>query len=249
MPDVTWPPVLSWRMRRSMLDPLGQPEAVDVVRRLCGVGDGGVIDADGYLKITDRKQDVIITGGENVSSSEVEDAIFGHPTSSGSPSSASPTTGGGNWSPQEVGEHAPRFRLLLRQEVSARLGRARHLPGPAAPHVTMRCGPRQPGRPVQVVQLSIELAPLGVRVNQMSPGPTPTRSLRSLLATGPLRSWRVPSTRTDGNLTLCHTSGAGVNLCGPRGQPVTQGCTACISTSVSSAERVVFIRATMSSRR
>ena len=41
-------------------------------------GDGGVID-DGYLTIQDRKKDVIITGGENVSSIEVEDAIFSHP--------------------------------------------------------------------------------------------------------------------------------------------------------------------------
>ncbi len=42
-------------------------------------GDGGVIGEDGYLTIQDRKKDVIITGGENVSSIEVEDAIFSHP--------------------------------------------------------------------------------------------------------------------------------------------------------------------------
>ena len=42
-------------------------------------GDGGVIGDDGYLTITDRKKDVIITGGENVSSIEVEDVIFSHP--------------------------------------------------------------------------------------------------------------------------------------------------------------------------
>ena len=42
-------------------------------------GDGGVIGDDGYLRIEDRKKDVIITGGENVSSIEVEDAIFSHP--------------------------------------------------------------------------------------------------------------------------------------------------------------------------
>ncbi len=42
-------------------------------------GDGGVIDDEGYLSITDRKKDVIISGGENVSSIEVEDAIFSHP--------------------------------------------------------------------------------------------------------------------------------------------------------------------------
>lgn len=42
-------------------------------------GDGGTVDADGYLTIADRKKDVIITGGENVSSIEVEDAISLHP--------------------------------------------------------------------------------------------------------------------------------------------------------------------------
>jgi len=42
-------------------------------------GDGGSIDADGYLTISDRRKDVIITGGENVSSIEVEDVVFGHP--------------------------------------------------------------------------------------------------------------------------------------------------------------------------
>jgi acyl-CoA synthetase (AMP-forming)/AMP-acid ligase II len=42
-------------------------------------GDGGVIGADGYLTISDRKKDVIITGGENVSSIEVEDVLFSHP--------------------------------------------------------------------------------------------------------------------------------------------------------------------------
>jgi acyl-CoA synthetase (AMP-forming)/AMP-acid ligase II len=42
-------------------------------------GDGGGIDDDSYLTISDRKKDVIISGGENVSSIEVEDAIFSHP--------------------------------------------------------------------------------------------------------------------------------------------------------------------------
>ncbi len=42
-------------------------------------GDGGVLGDDGYLTIADRKKDVIITGGENVSSIEVEDALFSHP--------------------------------------------------------------------------------------------------------------------------------------------------------------------------
>jgi acyl-CoA synthetase (AMP-forming)/AMP-acid ligase II len=42
-------------------------------------GDGGLLDDEGYLTISDRKKDVIISGGENVSSIEVEDAVFSHP--------------------------------------------------------------------------------------------------------------------------------------------------------------------------
>ncbi len=42
-------------------------------------GDGGTIDAENYLTISDRKKDVIISGGENVSSIEVEDTLFSHP--------------------------------------------------------------------------------------------------------------------------------------------------------------------------
>jgi acyl-CoA synthetase (AMP-forming)/AMP-acid ligase II len=42
-------------------------------------GDGGTIDEDNFVTIADRKKDVIISGGENVSSIEVEDAIFQHP--------------------------------------------------------------------------------------------------------------------------------------------------------------------------
>ena len=41
-------------------------------------GDGGYLDDEGYLVISDRKKDVIITGGENVSSIEVEDALMSH---------------------------------------------------------------------------------------------------------------------------------------------------------------------------
>lgn len=42
-------------------------------------GDGGLVDEDGYLVISDRKKDVIISGGENVSSIEVEDVLNSHP--------------------------------------------------------------------------------------------------------------------------------------------------------------------------
>jgi len=42
-------------------------------------GDLGKFDADGYLFIVDRKKDIIIRGGENISAVEVEEAIYAHP--------------------------------------------------------------------------------------------------------------------------------------------------------------------------
>jgi len=42
-------------------------------------GDLAVMHPDGYIKIKDRSKDVIISGGENISSQEVEDVLHGHP--------------------------------------------------------------------------------------------------------------------------------------------------------------------------
>ena len=42
-------------------------------------GDLAVMHADGYVKIKDRSKDIIISGGENISSIEVEDALYRHP--------------------------------------------------------------------------------------------------------------------------------------------------------------------------
>jgi fatty-acyl-CoA synthase len=42
-------------------------------------GDLGVLDSNGYVIIKDRSKDIIISGGENVSSVEVEDVLFKHP--------------------------------------------------------------------------------------------------------------------------------------------------------------------------
>ena len=39
-------------------------------------GDLGVLDAEGYLSVVDRKKDMIKTGGENVASREVEEALY-----------------------------------------------------------------------------------------------------------------------------------------------------------------------------
>jgi fatty-acyl-CoA synthase len=42
-------------------------------------GDLGVMTPDGYVRITDRSKDIIISGGENISSIEVEDTLYRHP--------------------------------------------------------------------------------------------------------------------------------------------------------------------------
>src|SRR5579859_1331279 len=42
-------------------------------------GDLAVIDAEGYVKIKDRSKDIIISGGENISTIEVEDVLYNHP--------------------------------------------------------------------------------------------------------------------------------------------------------------------------
>jgi fatty-acyl-CoA synthase len=42
-------------------------------------GDLGVVDKDGYVTLKDRSKDIIISGGENISSVEVEEVLFSHP--------------------------------------------------------------------------------------------------------------------------------------------------------------------------
>ena len=42
-------------------------------------GDLGMMDNEGYITLVDRLKDMIITGGENVYSKEVEDAVYEHP--------------------------------------------------------------------------------------------------------------------------------------------------------------------------
>jgi fatty-acyl-CoA synthase len=58
-----------------------QPEATAeaIVDGWFRTGDLGVWDASGSIQLVDRKKDVIISGGENVSSPEIEDALYQHP--------------------------------------------------------------------------------------------------------------------------------------------------------------------------
>jgi acyl-CoA synthetase (AMP-forming)/AMP-acid ligase II len=60
---------------------LNQPEATSAVMQngWYTTGDLGFIDRDGYLTLVDRAKDMIVSGGENVYSVEVERALFRHP--------------------------------------------------------------------------------------------------------------------------------------------------------------------------
>lgn len=57
-------------------------------------GDLGVMHPDGYIQLRDRAKDIIISGGENISTIEVEQALVSMIRSSTSPSSASRTRSG-----------------------------------------------------------------------------------------------------------------------------------------------------------
>ncbi|NEB02773.1 AMP-binding protein [Streptomyces sp. SID13726] len=68
-------------------------------------GDIGVLDEDGYLAITDRKADVIIRGGENISAPEVEEVLLGLPGVAEAAVVAAPDA--------RLGEHAAAFLRML----------------------------------------------------------------------------------------------------------------------------------------
>ena len=53
-------------------------------------GDLGVMHPDGYIQLKDRSKDIIISGGENISSIEVEDVIYKHPDVTGAAVVAKP---------------------------------------------------------------------------------------------------------------------------------------------------------------
>jgi fatty-acyl-CoA synthase len=63
-----------------MIGYLDRPEETAVALRggWLRTGDLAVVDADGYVTIVDRRKDLIVSGGENVASVEVEAALLAH---------------------------------------------------------------------------------------------------------------------------------------------------------------------------
>jgi acyl-CoA synthetase (AMP-forming)/AMP-acid ligase II len=85
--------------------------------------DVGTLDDDGYLTITDRRKDIIIRGGENISAAEVEELLLGLPGVAEAAVVAAPD--------QRLGEHACAFVRVRPgapppnlEDVRARLGAA-----------------------------------------------------------------------------------------------------------------------------
>ena len=75
---------------------------------------------DGYVKIRDRSKDIIISGGENISSIEVEEALYRHP--------AVLRGRGGRAAGREMGRDALRLRRTEAGRQRHRRGTARLLP-------------------------------------------------------------------------------------------------------------------------
>jgi fatty-acyl-CoA synthase len=69
------------RSNHVMIGYLHEPEATEAVLRdgWLRTGDLAVVDPDGYLRIVDRAKDLIVSGGENIASVEVEHALAAHP--------------------------------------------------------------------------------------------------------------------------------------------------------------------------
>ena len=95
-------------------------------------GDLGVMHPDGYIQLKDRSKDIIISGGENISSIEVEDALYKHPAVQAAAVVAKPDDKWGEtpcaFVELKPGQHGDRRRAhrLVPQE-SRRLQMPRHV--------------------------------------------------------------------------------------------------------------------------
>src|SRR5699024_10751774 len=72
---------IAYRGAMCLLEYVGQPEETAAMFTADGysrTGDLGVIDQDGYLRVTGRLKDIIIRGGLNISVRQVEDLLSAH---------------------------------------------------------------------------------------------------------------------------------------------------------------------------
>jgi cyclohexanecarboxylate-CoA ligase len=73
---------IAYRGAMNLLEYIGQPEATAEMFTPDGFsrsGDLGVMDDDGYVRVTGRLKDIVIRGGLNISVRQVEDLLTGHP--------------------------------------------------------------------------------------------------------------------------------------------------------------------------
>jgi acyl-CoA synthetase len=80
-------------------------------------GDIGVMDDDGFVTITDRKSDIIIRGGENISALEVEEILLGLPAVAEAVVVSAPDA--------RLGEHAAAVLRIKAGQVMPSLGEVR----------------------------------------------------------------------------------------------------------------------------
>ena len=83
-----------------------------------------MLHPDGYVEMKDRSKDIIISGGENISSLEVEEALYKHPGGARS--------GGGGAARREMGRDALRLRHAEARRRADGRGHHRLLPGDLA---------------------------------------------------------------------------------------------------------------------
>ena len=100
-------------------------------------GDLGVLHEDGYIELRDRSKDIIISGGENISTIEVEGVIIEHPAVANAAVVAKPD--------EKWGETPCAF-VMLKPGVG-RHGRGHHRPLPRQPRLLQVPAPRRLPRP------------------------------------------------------------------------------------------------------